>query len=567
MSIQVRSLPFVYALWDSVQDKIVGLTDEQGDRTYFPYWNPTQTALVDPQGNAAGVTGGSFDAALQRSAHVGVPTLLVTAKTDSFTPALAELLGGDNLFLANKATALTVTLPAEATLAIPVNTKFSVMKVGAGDLIIAVGAGATVLSSISLTATVLNARYECWKIGPNLWNVTADSVGAAVGAPPPPASSPQFTTAPEITTLSVPIYPGMELSMSDGVTNVTTTKVKQWWFLDASGFSAQIVQAGVGVTGNTYTPTDQDIDNTVFGKVIATPSFGAAITQTVPGFPVIRPATTPAPSPPPSPGTTRGLTIPQSSLIVSSPITAVSNQIISGKDFGTGPGVKITIPQGVTGVTVENCRFASSDGSALLCQGGSTIIRNNLIPNGYRGILLNSATNTTVQYNRFEGCSLGTQFDGHAFENDFNTGPTIFDSNDVLGTYNTDAVSNFSTSQVTFTNNNINVNITLTSGAAFTMGDSLNNTPGRDNYIAFNTVIQTGIGVAPGIFGSDGNTVMEYNCFTNAIQCYEYNGNPLLGVTIRYNVIAPGYFVPRPELISQWNTNIIGTDCTQVPSP
>lgn len=567
MSIEERKIAFLTMLWESVQDRMVGFVDNHGDRTFFPVLNATYTGIFDPVGNPLAVTAGSYDAAINRASQVGVPTLLVTTKIDSWTPALSEVTGGDNIFLANKATALTCTLPQNSVVAFPVNTKFDIIVVGAGALTIAQGAGATVIAPTSITGIgVLNARVSCWKIGSNLWHVTVLPSGVATGSPPPPTSSAVFTTPPVITLNSSPAVPGVTATCSDGVTNVTTTKVKNWWFLDsAGGFTGPIIQAGVAVTGNTYQFTDQDVGNTIFVKMAATPVFGDVLNIDVPGF-AVGAGTTPAPSPPPAPGNTRGLTVPEASLIPSGPITAVSNQTISGRNFGVGPGVKITVPQGVTGVTIENNLLGSSDSSTILVQGGSTTIRNNKFPDSWRGILINSGTTTYIYYNRFEGCSLGPQFGGHAIENDYNNGITVIDSNDILGTYNTDAVSNFNTSRVTMTNNYWNINITLDSGAAFTMGDSLNGQPGRDNYIARNTVIQTGIGVPPGVFGSDGNTVMEYNCFTNGIQAYNYNGNPFVGVTIRYNVIGPGYFVQDTTVIGQWSTNIIGTDCTQVPA-
>lgn len=565
MSIQTRSIAFLYLLWDSVADKYLGVVDEQGNKTYFPYWNGSQTSLLDPSGQPVLSGDIAYNDAINRANHVGIANLTVVTKTADFTPSLLESAanGGDNLFLVNSAGAVNVTLPANSVVGIPVNTHLNFLKVGAGNVVVVAGAGATVISADSLTATVLNTRFDCWKIGPDLWHVTKYTVGAAVGTAPAPAPSAQFTTPPVISAGATPVIPGVVLTCSDGTTNVTTTKVKNWWFLDTvSGFTGQIIIGGTPVTGNTYTVTDQDIDNTIFAKVDATPAFGPVVSVDVPGFTVTR-GTTPAPSPGPAPGNTRGPTV--STFTPSGPITAVTNQVIQEKSF-SGAGDQITIPFGVTGVVVQNCDLTSTGATCIVNQGGSVVIRNNRFRASYRSILCNSATNTTIQYNIFEGSS-GTDPVCHAIENDYNTGPTVIDSNNFTGTHNTDCVSNFNTSRVTLTNNSWNVNITLGSGAAFTMGDSLNFTPGRDNYVAFNTVVQTGIGVSPGIFGSEGNTVMEYNCFTNGIQAYNYEGNPFVGVVIRNNVIAPGYFVPDTTVITGWNTNIIGTDCSQVPTP
>lgn len=569
MTIQVRPIAFLYLLWDSVADKYVGFVDEQGNQTLIPYWNSSRTTLLDPSGQALGYSGPTFDASINRANHVGTSTLTVVTKTASFTPTLLESQanGGDNLFLVNSGSSVTCTLPQNSEVAIPVNTHLYFLKVGAGNVVVAAGTGATVISAASLTSTNLNSLFDCWKIGPNLWHVSVPTLGTSAGTAPTPAPSAQFTTPPVISAGASPVIPGTVLTCSDGVTSVTTTKVKNWWFLDTvSGFTGQIIAAGVGVTGNTYTVTDQDIDNTIFVKITATPAFGEVINVDVPGFTVVR-GTTPAPSPGPAPGVTRGLTVSEASLTASGPITVTTNNRVLQNLSFTGSGNLLTIDPGVTGTVVQNCSFDTDTASCIHVQGGNTVIRNCLFKDSYRGIIINSGTNTTIQYNRFEGTSVNATIESHSIENDFNTGPTLIDSNDFLGENQSDTVSNFNTSRVTMTNNFWNVLINEPSSAAFTMGDSLNFQPGRDNYIAFNTIIQTGGGVPPGVFGSEGNTVMEYNCFTNGIQCYNYEGNPLIGVTIRNNVIASGYFVPDTSVITGWNTNIIGTDCTQVPSP
>jgi hypothetical protein len=127
-------------------------------------------------------------------------------------------------------------------------------------------------------------------------------------------------------------------------------------------------------------------------------------------------------------------------------------------------------------------------------------------------------------------------------------------------------VSHFQTSRVTFINNTFNVQIDEPSGAAFTIGDGLDpNNPGRDNYVAYNTVTQSG-GVPAGVFGSEANTVLEYNCFKMGIQAYNYNGNLFVGVTVRKNVINMSQsFVPDTSVIAEWATNVDGTNCSLMP--
>jgi hypothetical protein len=106
--------------------------------------------------------------------------------------------------------------------------------------------------------------------------------------------------------------------------------------------------------------------------------------------------------------------------------------------------------------------------------------------------------------------------------------------------------------------NELHVNILEWSAAGFTMGDSTTGNPGVNNYVAGNTVYQTG-GVPAGVFGSGGNTLLEYNFFGGGIQAYNYSG-VFVGVTVSCNVIGPGSFVPDTSVINGWETNVFSGD-------
>lgn len=65
MSLQYRNIPFLTLVWDSSQDRYVGIVDEQGNVTYFPYWDATVASLVKPDGSSVGVGASSAQLAAQ----------------------------------------------------------------------------------------------------------------------------------------------------------------------------------------------------------------------------------------------------------------------------------------------------------------------------------------------------------------------------------------------------------------------------------------------------------------------------------------------------------------------
>ena len=140
-----------------------------------------------------------------------------------------------------------------------------------------------------------------------------------------------------------------------------------------------------------------------------------------------------------------------------------------------------------------------------------------------------------------------------------------YEGNVVRGSnYASDSVSVFESSNIRLINNNIDINVSEPSAAAFTVGDSTNRNPGANNYVAGNIVRQSG-GVPAGVFGSSGNTVLEKNCLSAGIQAYNYSGT-FVGVTVRNNVINLGAsYVPDTSVISGWSTNINSADCSRVP--
>jgi hypothetical protein len=394
------------------------------------------------------------------------------------------------------------------------------------------------------------------------WQVTAYNGSGDAAVPVTsagwaiPNTAPQFTVNPQITYASA--VEGAVLTCTDGTTNVPATITRVWGFSDPPyGGNLQPLQ-----TGATYTTYSGDVGSQLWCDVTATNASGFVTVRAL-GPTITAAAPVPPPPPPPPPTSTAGPRI--SSFTPSGAITAVSGQTISGKSF-TGSGTKITIPIGVVGVTIEDCDIQGT-GTCIVNQGTNTTIRFCNIHDAPRGILTNTGTGTTIEYCTFSNFQTGTQFEGHAIETDYSIGPTTIRYNVFTGSnYKSDVVSHFQTSRVTFINNTFNVQIDEPSGAAFTIGDGLDpNNPGRDNYVAYNTVTQSG-GVPAGVFGSEANTVLEYNCFKMGIQAYNYNGNLFVGVTVRKNVINMSQsFVPDTSVIAEWATNVDGTNCSLMP--
>ncbi|HQY71942.1 MAG TPA: right-handed parallel beta-helix repeat-containing protein [Pseudomonadales bacterium] len=246
----------------------------------------------------------------------------------------------------------------------------------------------------------------------------------------------------------------------------------------------------------------------------------------------------------------------------SGPITAVAGQVIAGVRItnSSGPCITINVPN----VTVRDSDIGPCEGEANILVGGSaknTRIEHNSIHDGARGVLASQVDYVDVVKNKFNQFH-GPKYKGTAIECDYTNFCTM-DGNVVTGrAYASDAVSMYESSNAKIINNTIDIDMAEPSGAAFTMGDSTTGKPGSNNYVAGNVVRQTG-GVPAGVFGSNGNTVLEKNCLTAGIQAYNYSG-VFVGVTVRNNVIGPGSFVPDTSVIAGWSTNIMGTDCSRV---
>jgi hypothetical protein len=203
-------------------------------------------------------------------------------------------------------------------------------------------------------------------------------------------------------------------------------------------------------------------------------------------------------------------------------------------------------------------------GANILIEGANATVEYSFVHNGNRGVLAHHTSGAVTRNSKFD-TFYGPKFNGTAIEYDYMDGGVI-DGNVVTGSnYASDAVSSYESSGIRMTSNFFDINVAEPSAAAFTMGDSTSGKPGANNYVAGNIVRQSG-GVPAGVFGSNGNTVLEKNCLTAGIQAYNYSG-VFVGVTVRNNVInMAASFVPDASVIAGWGTNINSTNCALVPN-
>jgi len=333
------------------------------------------------------------------------------------------------------------------------------------------------------------------------------------------------------------------------------------------------VKYGTAEQSVTLTLTDgATCNNAVFGD----PAVGALKSCWVDGASVASNSTVPATPTTGGTATTGGGTTTStsstaaagprvSSFTASGPITASAGQVISGVRISNANGPCITIPSGASGVVVRDSDIGPCGGSAnIVVYGSGAVIEHVFVHNGNRGVLAQSTSGVVTRLSKFD-TFYGPKYNGTAIEYDYMSSGEI-DRNVVTGSnYASDAVSVYESSNMRLTNNTIDINVSEPSAAAFTMGDSTSGKPGSNNYVAYNTVKQSG-GVPAGVFGSNSSTVLEKNCLSAGIQAYNYSGI-FEGVTVRNNVInMAASFVPVTSLISGWNTNINSTNCALVPA-
>jgi len=128
--------------------------------------NPTFSGLV-----TASASGVAFSDGTQTKEAVPSRTTIVQ-KTDSYT--LSSLTERDNLIEMGKATAQTVTIPTNATVAYPVGTSIDILQTGAGQVTIAGAVGVTVNATPGLKLRAQWSSATLFKRATDTWVVMGD---------------------------------------------------------------------------------------------------------------------------------------------------------------------------------------------------------------------------------------------------------------------------------------------------------------------------------------------------------------------------------------------------------
>jgi hypothetical protein len=125
---------------------------------------PLQSAAPDPADAVVGVTAGNLDV---RYPYSLLTSLKLNTQTGNYTLVLTD---AGKWVEMNVATANTLTIPPNSSVAFPLNTVVTVVQIGAGITNLVAGAGVTLLTSGG--ATHLNGQYSSvtlYKRAPDTW--------------------------------------------------------------------------------------------------------------------------------------------------------------------------------------------------------------------------------------------------------------------------------------------------------------------------------------------------------------------------------------------------------------
>lgn len=110
------------------------------------------------------------------SAIVHVAAVPVSNKTDSYTLAATDAPAAkyEGIVTMEKATANSLTVPPNSSVALPVGTVITVIQLGAGQTTIIAGAGVTIRNASSLTARAQYSSLSLMKIATDIWVLGGD---------------------------------------------------------------------------------------------------------------------------------------------------------------------------------------------------------------------------------------------------------------------------------------------------------------------------------------------------------------------------------------------------------
>lgn len=167
----------------------------------------------------------------------GLMTYTFNDQTDSYTLQLSDFAGDSPVFLRlTKTGAATVTVPPNATAAIPVGRCIIVKKVGTGDITFSPGAGVTIVPSNGAYTSAPNQQVVLLKEGTNSWGlyngIAVDAT--SLGLVPNTRTIAAIALSADITVAALLAALGLPARTYVTGTDVTSTSTS---FADVTGLS------------------------------------------------------------------------------------------------------------------------------------------------------------------------------------------------------------------------------------------------------------------------------------------------------------------------------------------